>query len=164
MSVEQQQPPIQIERRKNPADAPLPAFQLERRNIPRTTIQPPFVAGATDPDLTRPSRTISPGKLLSLLSVIAFVALACADPVHNFLVKYNDNIVAILLGFFPALLVVLFFAVRRMTAFWRANLQVAKEMESQRRAQISAARATSRRTEPDLHLLPWRPEQQSRAA
>jgi len=84
MSVEQQQPPIQIERRKNPADAPLPAFQLERRNIPRTTIQPPFVAGATDPDLTRPSRTISPGKLLSLLSVIAFVALACADPVQNF--------------------------------------------------------------------------------
>ena len=74
MSAEQQQPPIQIERRKNRPDAPLPPFQLERRNIPRTTIPPPFVAGATDPDLTRPSRTISPGKMPSLLSTIAFVA------------------------------------------------------------------------------------------
>jgi len=162
MSVEQQ--PIQIERRKNRPDAPLPPFQLERRNIPRTTTQPPFVAGATDPDLTRPSRTISPGKLLALLSVIAFGTLVCAGPVHNFLVKYNDNIVAILLGCFPAVAVVLFIAIRRVVAFWRANLQFAKEMESQRRAQISAARATSRKTESDLHLLPWRPESQSRAA
>jgi hypothetical protein len=162
MSVEQ--PPIQIERRKNRPDAPLPAFQLERRNIPRTTTQPPFVAGATDPDLTRPSRTISPGKLLALLSVIAFVILACAGPVHDFLVKYNDNIVAILLGCFPAVVVVMFFVIRRVMAFWRANLKLAKEIESQRRAQILAARATSRKTDSDLHLLPWRPEQQSRAA
>lgn len=162
MSVEET--PVQIERRKNPADAPLPAFQLERRKYPRTTIQPPFVAGATDPDLTRPSRTISPGKLLALLSIIALVVLACAGPVHNFLVKYNDNIVAILLGCFPALLVVFFFAVRRTAVFWRANLQLAKEMESQRRAQMSAARAVSRKTESDLHVLPRRLDSQSRAA
>jgi len=162
MSVEL--PPFQIERRKNPADAPLPAFQLERRQYPRVTTQPPFVAGATDPDLTRPSRTISPGKLLSLLSVIAFVVLACAGSVHNFLVKYNDNIVAILLGCFPALVVVLFFSMRRIAAFWSANMQVAKEMESQRRAQISAARAISRKTESDLHVLPRRLDSQSHAA
>jgi len=162
MSVEQ--PLFQVERRKNPEDAPPPPFQLERRKHPRVTTQPPFVAGATDPDLTRPSRTISPSKLLTLLSVIAFGTLACAGPVHNFLVKYNDNIVAILMGFFPALLVVLFFTFRRIAAFWNANLQVAKEMESQRRAQISAARAVSRKTESDLHLLPRRLESQSRVA
>ena len=162
MSVEQ--PLFQVERRKNPVDAPPPPFQLERRKHPRVTTQPPFVAGATDPDLTRPSRTISPSKLLSLLSVIAFGTLACAGPVHNFLVKYNDNIVALLMGCFPALLVVLFFAFRRIAAFWSANLQVAKEMESQRRAQISAARAVSRKTESDLHLLPRRLESQSRVA
>jgi len=162
MSAEQ--PPFQIERRKNPVDAPLPAFQLERRQHPRVTTQPPFVAGATDPDLTRPSRTISPGKLMSLLSVIALVVLACAGPVHNFLVKYNDNIVAILLGCFPALVVVLFFSMRRIAAFWSANMQVAKEMESQRRAQISAARAISRKTESDLHVLPRRLDSQSHAA
>jgi len=163
--MSEEQTPVQmIERRKNPSDAPLPPFQLERRKHPRTTIQPPFVAGATDPDLTRPSRTISPGKLLGLLSVVACVVLACAGPVHNFLVKYNDNIVAILLGCFPALLVVLFFAVRRIVAFWRANMQLAKEMESQRRAQILAAREVSRKTESDLHLLPRRLDAQSRAA
>jgi hypothetical protein len=162
MSAAQQ--PFPIERRKNPADAPLPAFQLERRNVPRTTIQPPFVAGATDPDLTRPSRTISPGKLLALLVTIGFGAMACDGPVHAFLVRYNDNIVAILMGFFPALVVVMFMGGHRLHNFWKANLKVAAEIESQRRAQIAAARASVRLTEPNLHILPFRPQSQARAA
>jgi len=158
------QPNFQIERRKNRPDAPLPAFQLERRKYPRTTIQPPFVAGATDPDLTRPSRTISPGKMLVLLAAIGFGAMACDGPVHTFLVRYNDNIVAILMGFFPAVVVVLFIGGRRLHSFWKANLKVAAEMEAQRRAQIAAARATARLTEPDLHILPFRSQSQTRAA
>jgi hypothetical protein len=141
-----------------------PPFQFERRKHPRVTFQPPFVAGAIDPDLTRPSRTISPGKLLGLLAVVAFTAMACDGPVHKFLTKYNDNIVAILLGCFPALLVVLFMSYRRLAAFWRANLQVAAEIDLQRRTQRSAARDACRRTQSDLHLLPHRPESDSRAA
>jgi hypothetical protein len=141
-----------------------PAFEFERRKHPRITHQPPFVAGAVDPDLTRKSNTISPGKLLVLLVAVSFFAMACDGPVHNFLTRYNDNIVAILLGCLPALLVCTFLIIRRLANFWRANLQIAKEMEAQRRAQIAAVRATSRRTDPDLHLLPARPGSQSRAA
>jgi hypothetical protein len=141
-----------------------PAFQFERRKHPRTTNQPPFVAGAIDPDLTRKSRTISPGKLLAALVLVVLATLACDGPIHNFLVKYNDNIVAILLGCFPAVLVVLFMVIRRLTAFWRANVKVAAEVEAQRRAQIAAAREAARRTEPDLHLQPWRPHSDTRAA
>ena len=141
-----------------------PAFQFERRKHPRNTVQPPFVAGAIDPDLTRKSRTISPGKLLVLLVLVVLATLACDGPIHNFLVKYNDNIVAILLGCFPAVLVVLFMSIRRLMTFWRNNLKVAAEIESQRRAQIAAARETARRTESDLHLHPWRPQSGTRAA
>jgi len=155
---------FQFERRKNPADAPLPAFQLERRKYPRVTQPPCFVAGATDPDLTRPSRTISPGKLLVLLAVVSFLAMACDGPVHTFLTRYNDNIVALLMGCFPALLVGIFIIARRMANFWRANLEVAREMETQRRTQLSATRAASQLTEAGLHLLPYRPESHSRAA
>jgi len=162
--MSEEQTPVHIERRKNPADAPLPRFQFERRKHPRVTNQPPFVAGATDPDLTRPSRTISPGKLLCLLASVAFIAMACDGPVHQFLTKYNDNIVALLLGCFPAFLVVLFMGFRRVANFWRANLQVAEEIEMQRRTQLSATREASRKTESGLHLLPARPGPQSRAA
>jgi len=141
-----------------------PTFQFERRKHPRTTHQPPFVAGAIDPDLTRPSRTISPGKLLVLLAGIAFIAMACDGPIHKFLTKYNDNIVAILMGCFPALLVAMFIGIRRLAAFWRANLKVAAEIDLQRRTQLSSTRDAAHRTESGLHLLPQRPESQSRAA
>jgi hypothetical protein len=134
-----------------------PAFQFERRKHPRVTNQPPFVAGAIDPDLTRRSRTISPGKLLVLLSVVALTVLACDGPVHKFLTTYNDNIVAILLGCFPALLVVLFFCIRRIVIFWRANLRIAKEMELQRRTQLTSTRDGARRTEACVHVPPYRP-------
>ena len=140
------------------------AFEFERRKHPRITHQPPFVAGAVDPDLTRKSNTISPGKLLVLLVAVSFFAMACDGPVHNFLTRYNDNIVAILLGCLPAFVVCLFLVIRRLVNFWRANLQIAAEMEAQRRAQLAAVRATCRRTESDLHLLPMRPDSQSRAA
>jgi hypothetical protein len=141
-----------------------PAFQFERRRHPRVTHQQPFVPGAVDPDLTRSSNTISPGKLLILLSVVAILAMACDGPVHSFLTRYNDNIVAILMGCFPALLVGIFMVGRRLYAFWRTNLQIAAELESQRKAQISAVRATSRPTEPGLHLLPRRPDSHTQAA
>jgi len=141
-----------------------PAFQFERRKHPRVTHQPPFVAGAVDPDLTRPSNTISPGKVLVLLMAVVLFAMACDGPVHTFLTRYNDNIVAILLGFFPAVLVGVFMISRRLIAFWRANLRIAAEMESQRRAQLSAVRAAARLTEPDLHVLPYRPDSHSQSA
>jgi hypothetical protein len=37
-------------------------------------------------------------------------------------------------------------------------------MESQRRAQLSAVRAAARLTEPDLHVLPYRPDSHSQSA
>jgi len=141
-----------------------PTFQFERRKYPRVMNQHPFVAGAVDPDLTRPSRTISPGKLLGLLAAVAFIVMACDGPVHKFLTTYNDNIVAILLGCFPAVLVVMFIGFRRMATFWRANLKVAEEVDLQRRTQLTATRAASRRTASDLHLPPLRPESDSRMA
>jgi hypothetical protein len=141
-----------------------PAFQFERRKHPRVTHQPPFVAGAVDPDLTRSSNTISPGKVMVLLVLAALFAMACDGPVHTFLTRYNDNIVAILMGFFPAVLVGIFMIGRRLLAFWRANLRIASEMEAQRRAQLAAVRAAARLTEPDLHVLPYRPGSNSQTA
>jgi hypothetical protein len=52
----------------------------------------------------------------------------------------------------------------RLHNFWKANLKLAAEVEAQRRAQMAAARASARLTEPDLHILPFRPKPQRHAA